>query len=85
MIWNIEVTDTFGGEANYSWVERYKVDIDPEKSDLAHSRAIKQMSGYSDVDGKSYWNGDLYVFKPYKMNVILFAHPVLHSTSEVIA
>lgn len=24
-VYYIEVTDTFGGEANYSWVKRYKV------------------------------------------------------------
>jgi hypothetical protein len=24
-LWNIEVTDTFAGEANYCWVRRYKV------------------------------------------------------------
>ena len=23
--WNIEITDTFGGEANYCWVRRFKV------------------------------------------------------------
>lgn len=23
--YNIEITDTFGGEANYSWVKRFKV------------------------------------------------------------
>ena len=25
MIWNFEMTDTFGGEANYSWVRRAHV------------------------------------------------------------
>jgi hypothetical protein len=24
--YNIEITDTFGGEANYSWIKRYKYD-----------------------------------------------------------
>lgn len=24
-LFNIEITDTFGGEANYSWVKRYQV------------------------------------------------------------
>lgn len=24
-LWNVEVTDTYGGEANYCWVHRYQV------------------------------------------------------------
>jgi hypothetical protein len=24
-IFNVEITDTFGGEANYSWVKRYQI------------------------------------------------------------
>ena len=24
-LWDVEVTDTFGGEANYCWVQRYQV------------------------------------------------------------
>ena len=25
VFWDVEVTDTFGGEANYSWVTRHKI------------------------------------------------------------
>lgn len=25
--WNVEYTDTFGGEANYSWVDRYTITV----------------------------------------------------------
>lgn len=28
MFWFIEVTDTFGGEANYSWVTRHVINAD---------------------------------------------------------
>jgi len=24
-LWSVEITDTFGGEANYSWVRRYEL------------------------------------------------------------
>lgn len=24
-MWHVEVTDTFGGQANYSWVKRYEL------------------------------------------------------------
>ena len=29
--WNIEITDTFGGEANYCWVRRYVVEATTER------------------------------------------------------
>ena len=30
-LWNIEVTDTFAGEANYCWVRRYQVRAKSER------------------------------------------------------
>lgn len=35
MIINIEHTDTFGGESNYSWLRRETIETDKELSDLA--------------------------------------------------
>ena len=29
--WNIEVTDTYGGEANYCWVRRYTIEANSER------------------------------------------------------
>jgi len=34
--WYVEITDTFGGEANYSWIRRYKV-----KASTARGAALK--------------------------------------------
>ena len=40
----IEVTDTFGGEANYCWVKRFKVTA---KSELGAIRKVSREMGYS--------------------------------------
>lgn len=38
---NIEVTDTFGGEANYSWVRRWTLQADDKPSRRAIVRRCK--------------------------------------------
>lgn len=39
---NVEITDTFGGESNYSWVERYTVQA---KSMLGAIRQVSRLYG----------------------------------------
>jgi hypothetical protein len=33
MLWNVELTDTFGGEANYSWVRRDQLELPADATD----------------------------------------------------
>lgn len=47
MIAYVEMTDTFGGEANYSWVKRATVSA--EGSDLAVVRRAKKAIGLNGV------------------------------------
>ena len=55
--WNIKITDTFGGEANYCWVKRYTVQA---KSILGAVQKIAREHGagwkvdYSDGDFARY-------------------------------
>ncbi len=44
MIFYVEITDTFGGEANYSWITRHKVSA---KSELGAIQKISRDSGIS--------------------------------------
>jgi hypothetical protein len=47
-MWKIEVTDTFGGEANYSWIRRYTLPKSyTNKSRRAIVREAKRISGFS--------------------------------------
>jgi len=66
----VEYTDTFGGEANYSWVDRYEFNCD-HLSDLAIVRRAKAKCGLSGVAGRGYWNGD-YEFRPYHSCTVMF-------------
>ena len=47
MIVKIEHTDTFGGEANYSWVQRAEITVPDGLSDLAIVRRAKREIGYT--------------------------------------
>ena len=73
-----EYTDTFGGEANYSWVRcgqvKVPASIDRRANNVA-ARIIKRAAGLSGVRGRSCWNGsDSYEFRPYRCCTVLFAN-----------
>ena len=43
----IEITDTFGGEANYCWVRRYTLDYKENETERALIRRAKNIAGIS--------------------------------------
>ena len=49
---NIELTDTYGGEANYSWVNRKSFEIDDKASTLSIVRKAKALLGVSGTKAK---------------------------------
>jgi hypothetical protein len=53
---NIELTDTFGGEANYSWVRRAQ--IEEAKTKVGTIRRAKKALGISDVRTRTIDHGD---------------------------
>jgi hypothetical protein len=88
--YNYEYTDTFGGDANYSWVQRGKVKM-PElthygydggtnyvKANRTFQRELmkkaKAAVGLTGVKGRTDWNGDSGEFRPYRMCVVLFVN-----------
>ena len=44
-----EYTDTFGGDANYSWVKRVEMEYPSNISDLALVRRAKQWAGITNI------------------------------------
>ncbi len=66
----IEVTDTFGGEANYGWVRRYSIDA-PETT-AQQKRAIKKASGYTGTRGRWEDYSDVMKFTPRGQCVVVF-------------
>ena len=72
--WDIEVTDTYGGEANYSWVYRYAVRTSDDISDLALVRRIKSAAGYSGIRGQTCISGDYVEIRFPARCVVIFAN-----------
>jgi len=49
MPFQIEVTDTFGGEANYCWVRRYRITDATGLTDAQIIRRAKKAAGWTGV------------------------------------
>lgn len=86
--YNVEYTDTFGGEANYSWVRRAVIHM-PELTHYGYDgstnysaankvyrrelvRRAKAVCGLTTVRGSGQWIGDTYEFRPYRSATIMF-------------
>lgn len=84
----VEYTDTFGGESNYSWVRRATV-IMPElthygydggtnyaKANRVYNRELMKRAkaeiGLTGVRGVTTSYGDMLEFRPYRMATVLF-------------
>ena len=71
---DVQFTDTFGGDANYSWVRQASLELAPGLSDLAIMRRAKRAMGLSGVRGRSYSHGDMWEFRPYGQCTVMFAN-----------
>lgn len=71
MRWQVEITDTFGGQANYSWVERYVLE-DNGLTEIQLVRRAKALVGLNGVRGTGHWFGDMYEFRPYGYCQVMF-------------
>lgn len=71
MAMNLEYTDTFAGEANYSWVRRAYIPSDG-LSRLALIRRAKAWAGLSGVPCEVSSFGLGYVIRPRRMATVLF-------------
>ena len=72
MRYTIELTDTFGNEANYAWARRATIDFSPTKSVMALRRAAKKAVGLQGVRGTWYDIGDTMEFRPMGADMVLF-------------
>ncbi|WP_210164705.1 hypothetical protein [Bradyrhizobium elkanii] len=73
---DVEFTDTFGGEANYSWVKRATLTFRVGASDRAIMRAAKAAMGLSTVRGRLASHGDSFEFRPYRSATVMFVNTV---------
>lgn len=85
--YDVEMTDTFGGEANYGWVRRATIaapewttfkgwDGNGRREPRAYQRTVmrraKAAVGMTGARGVTYSMGDGYEFRPYGMARVIF-------------
>lgn len=59
---DIEVTDTFGGEANYCWVKRGKTRAKTRRGKIAAAKRLAGWNGWCRVSAVDY--GDMLEIRP---------------------
>ena len=81
---HFEITDTFGGEANYSWVRRGVIRCAPGESPsgLAAVRRVKKAIDWSNVPCKREDMGDSIALYPRGAAVVCFITFREHGSCE---
>ena len=68
-----EMTDTYGGESNYSWVRRGEIEMEDKPfSNLAVVRKVKKELGYNGIRCKTTDYGDMIELHPIGMCIVIF-------------
>ena len=75
MLFDLELTDLFGGQANYSWVQREEILLTPGASDRQIVRAAKKVMGLSGVRCRREDLGELIALYPSGSLTVLFIQP----------
>jgi hypothetical protein len=70
--WETETTDTFGGDANYSWVKRALV-CTPADNDRIASRLIRQAAGIANTKTRKTDHGELIEWRHTGACMVTFA------------
>lgn len=68
---HVEYTDTFGGEANYSWVQRHSFNCDG-MSDYTIMIKAKKLLNLTGIRGRKETIGEMIRFRPYNFNTVMF-------------
>jgi hypothetical protein len=67
-----ELTDTFVGEANYSWVKRVQFMADESASERVLVRMAKKLLGYTNYPCTKYSMGDVIELRPHGECTVIF-------------
>jgi len=69
---NIEVTDTFNGDANYGWVRRHTVEMPDTLSNYSVVRRAKAVAGWTGKRCTTVNYGDTIELRPYGECTVCF-------------
>jgi hypothetical protein len=70
--YHCELTDTFGGEANYSWVRRETIEVPDNATDRQIITKAKAALGLTGTRCRTYSMGDSWELRPYGACVVAF-------------
>jgi hypothetical protein len=76
MDYQVEYTDMFGGEANYSWVKRATVEYSGKPGELPLVRVAKAAIGLTGVRCRREEWGEAIVLRPCGSCTIAFITPI---------
>ncbi len=76
MKYSVEITDTFGGQANYSWVQRDQLEISESYSHPWIVRQLKDHAGWTGLRCSVCHYGDLIEIRPANQCIVLFAEAI---------
>ncbi len=74
----VEYTDTFGGEANYSWVKRaefemdFSPDVPPNIREFRIRKKARELMGLTGLRGEWAECGDSWEFRPRRICSVMF-------------
>ena len=75
MRWSVELTDTFGGQANYSWCEREQIDLPDTATDRQIITAAKAALGLTGTRCRRYAIGEGFELRPSGVCQVAFVVP----------
>ena len=75
MLWNVELTDTFGGEANYSWVRRAELELADLATDRQVVTAAKAALGLTGIRCRRFYHGEGFELRPVGSCTVAFVLP----------
>ena len=69
---NIEITDTFAGQANYSWRRKSTIELPNNKSETAIIRQVKKAISWNNLRTRNDKFGDIIQLTPFHDCVTCF-------------
>jgi hypothetical protein len=75
MRWNLELTDTFGGEANYCWCRRETIELPDTATDRQIITAAKAALGLTGVRCRRFDHGEGFELRPIGSCTVAFVLP----------
>ena len=75
MLYDIEHTDTFGGQANYSWCHRETLSLSDSCSERSLVMAVKSAMGLTGIRCRRETMGETIALYPHNSCTVLFISP----------